>query len=90
MNVISPLLQIKNGQHPKGLRKVEFNFQKADLKNLIKTVPKYSVASIFQSLEKEIEIYNEFRINNFPKNIVLKSNLQKKVLEYFSDIKTKT
>ncbi|QGY42239.1 nucleotidyltransferase domain-containing protein [Maribellus comscasis] len=89
MNVISPLLQIKNNQLPKGMRKVEFNFEKADFNNLKKTVPEYEISSIIRSLEKEIELYNELRKKLYPGDVVLKNELQKKVMEYFTKIKTK-
>ena len=87
MNVISPLLQIKNNQLPKGLRKIEFNFETEDFEKLKKTVPKYEISSILLSLEKEIELYNELREKLYSNDIVLKNNLQQKVMEYLAKIK---
>ncbi|MEO5980386.1 MAG: nucleotidyltransferase domain-containing protein, partial [Chryseolinea sp.] len=55
--VIAPLLQIKNGRLPRGLRKVEFNLHKDDLKKLVRTVAEYNITSIFGVLENTIELY---------------------------------
>lgn len=44
--VIAPLLQIKNHQLPRGLRKVEFNFEDRDIDHLKTLVPLYSPHSI--------------------------------------------
>jgi hypothetical protein len=85
-NVLSPLLQIKNKQSPRGLRKIEQTFSKQDLQKLKETIPVYSLASISLSLEKSIKMYQELRNELFPKNIILRTETEIKCLEYFHSI----
>jgi hypothetical protein len=87
VNVTAPLLQIKNGNLPRGLRKVEFNFKRTDIDRLIETVPAYSAQKILSSLEKTINLYKELRQNLFTDRIVLHFETELKVLDYFYTIK---
>ena len=89
VNVLSPLLQIKNKQLPRGLRKVEQNFSQNELLELVKTIPVYSPESITLSLEKSIEIYRKLRNELFPKDIILRSETEKQCFEYFYDVKNR-
>lgn len=89
INVTAPLLQIKNGNLPRGLRKIEFNFKKTDIDRLSGTVPAYSAQDIFISLEKTIILYKELREILFPDSIVLHIETELKVLDYFYEIKNK-
>jgi len=87
INVIAPLLQIKNGHLPRGLRKIEFNFPKSDIDKLIETVPAYITRDIFNSLEKIIELYRDLRKNLFPDSVILKCDAERRVIDYFDEIK---
>lgn len=87
--VISPLLQLKNGQLPRGLRKIEFNIGPSDLKKLKKTVPEHNVQSIISSLENVIEMYLELKLELFPESIISAQNVQNRVMEYFEETKLK-
>jgi len=89
VNVIAPMLQIKNGNLPRGLRKVEFNFKKPDIDRLIETVPAYSERDIFTSLEKTIILYKELRESLFPDSIISHVETELKVLDYFYEIKNR-
>lgn len=82
VTVIAPLLQIKNGQLPRGVRRVEQNFPGEDVELLKKTIPTYSVASIAKSIETTIEIYQNLRQNLYPHNIILHKETEKKCLQY--------
>jgi predicted nucleotidyltransferase len=88
--IISPLLQIKNGQLPRGLRKAEFTFTKTDLKKLIETAPAYEPSSIFHSLEETIATYKELRKSVYPKSVIVNSQAETKVLTYLHQIKLKS
>lgn len=89
VNVISPLMQIKNGQLPRGLRKVEFNLASPDLENLKGTVPEYDISSIINSLEKTIQIYQELRIDLYPDSIDFNEKMREKTLEFLIETKKK-
>ena len=86
-SVISPMLQIKNGKLPRGLRKVERNFPKADLDKLVTTVPSYQTKSIFDSLENTIGLYIELRTKVFPATITLRTQTERRTLEYLKEVR---
>lgn len=85
--VISPMLQIRNGKLPRGLRRVEANFSKSDLDKLIATVPAYKIESIFDSLENTVSLYVELRKSIFPSTINLRTQTERRTLEYLKEIK---
>jgi predicted nucleotidyltransferase len=85
--VTSPLLQIKNGRLPRGLRKVEFNFQNDDLNKLVGTVPAYATESIFDSLDNTINLYRELRDLLYPSTIQRRTQTENKTLDYLDGIK---
>ncbi len=87
MNVLSPLLQIKNRQKPRGLRKIERTCRKEDLLKLQETVSTYSAESIALSLEKAIKLYRELRKELFKDNIILRKDTEKICIDYFDKIK---
>lgn len=89
VSVISPLMQIRNGQLPRGLRKVEFNFADTDLEKLKRTVPEYEVNSIVESLENVIQLYLELRKELYPGTVVFNEKVKEKTIEFFYEIKKK-
>lgn len=84
--VLSPLLQIKNKQLPRGLRKIEQTFNENDLSALKETVPFYSAQSIVDSLENSIELYKKLRTLLFNNNIIMQTETEKRCIEYFHEI----
>jgi hypothetical protein len=89
MHVLSPLLLMKNGHLPRGLRKVEFDLEPGDLEKLKETVADYNVSSIVVSLQKCIGLYHELREALYTDSIVLNELLEKNVNNYLSEIKLK-
>jgi hypothetical protein len=87
ITVTSPLLQIKNGRLPRGLRKVEFNFESDDLSKLIITVPTYTTESIFNSLDNTIKLYRELRELSYPPAVQLQIQTEQKTLGYLEKIR---
>ena len=83
MVVLGPLIHLKNGNLPRGVRKVEFEIDKNDYKGLKSTIPKYDRQSLLNSLQNSIELYRELRESLFDKNIKLQSRTEEKVMEYF-------
>lgn len=87
VNVLAPLLQIKNGQLPRGLRRIEQTFKENDLDNLKKTIPIYSADSLIESLAKSIEMYRNLRHSLFDDSITLHSDTETKCIQYFEKIR---
>lgn len=87
ITVIAPLLQLKNNQLPRGLRKVEFNFENSDLGRLKATIPKYEINSIIKSLENIMKLYQELRKKLFPDSIRLNEKLREKTAEFLIETK---
>jgi hypothetical protein len=82
VNVISPFLQLKNGQLPRGLRKVEFNFTAIDIKKLQATVPKYELNPIINALEETVALYLDLRKDLYPASVRLNEKLKVKTLQF--------
>jgi hypothetical protein len=87
VNVLAPLLQIKNRQLPRGLRRIEQTFNENDLNDLKNTIPSYSRDSIIDSLTKSIEIYRDLRLSLFTNSIILRTPTETRCIQYFERIK---
>jgi len=57
MLVIGPLMHIRNGNLPRGVRKMETQLPAADLELIKKTLPQYSGASFLESLAYTVALY---------------------------------
>ncbi len=89
MVVLGPLLHIKNGNSPRGVRKVETQIDISDFNHLKLTLPNYTRQSLLTSLKNSIDLYKSLRLFLFQKDTVLQSETEKKVMEYFNEIETK-
>lgn len=85
--VIGPLLHIKNGHLPRGVRKVETQLSPEDLELLRTTLPAYSRISLLSSLETMVTLYRQLRYQLFPDTVIRNLATEEKVMEYFSTIK---
>lgn len=88
MVVLGPLLQIKNGDRPRGVRKVEMNLTPDDLSKLKLTIAVYEQASIIAALQASIELYRDLRHYLFSDEIKMQAETELKVVEYLQLIKT--
>lgn len=59
--VIGPLIQLKNGRLPNGVRRLEMTATAEDLERLRQTVAVPDSASLMDSLEASIRLYTELR-----------------------------
>ncbi|MFH0733422.1 MAG: aminoglycoside 6-adenylyltransferase [bacterium] len=59
-NVIGPLLLLKNGKLPRGVRKIEFD-AKTELPVLLETIPTYDVQSCVRAIRTLIGLYLDLR-----------------------------
>lgn len=84
--VFGPLLHIKNDNLPRGVRKVETDLCPADLEKLKLTIPTYHRQSLLESLRNGVVLYRQLRRDLFDRNVILHSDTDKKVMNYFEKI----
>lgn len=89
MVVLGPLLHIKNGNLPKGVRKVETQLTHADLEQLCSTVAVHQHDSIITALKNAIVLYQALRTSLFEKDIQLHVHTEERVLAYLETIKAR-
>ncbi len=87
VNVVSSLLQIRNNQLPRALRKVEKLLSKPDFELLKSTIANYDKQSIIESLTNIINLYLNLRKELFHNDIVFRAETEKAVLNYFEGIR---
>ncbi|HNI90536.1 MAG TPA: aminoglycoside 6-adenylyltransferase, partial [Leptospiraceae bacterium] len=68
-NVLGPLLHMKYGSLPRGVRKLEFLLNEQDQTKLRATIPEYSFHSIKLAILTIIDIYKELQTTLFDKGI---------------------
>lgn len=90
MVVIGPLLHIKNGNQPRGVRKVETKLTSDDLEALTKTTSKLNAQDLVNALWKTMEIYENLRTHLFDSTIEQKTEAAKAVKMYLKEIEAKT
>ncbi len=85
--VLGPLIQVKNGDRPRGVRKVEMNLTPDDLSKLKLTIAVYEQASIIAALQASIKLYRDLRQHLFSEEIKMQAETELKVVEYLQLIK---
>jgi predicted nucleotidyltransferase len=88
--VLSPLLQVKNGLQPRGLRKVERTLSQSDMDMLVSTIAVYEPSSIFTSLTNAIELYRSLRKELFPAEINLQRKTEEKSMQNLKNVQEQT
>jgi hypothetical protein len=86
MVVFGPLLQIKNGRLPRGVRKVETDLAEEDFLDLRKTIPAYDRQALLGSLRHSVSLYRRLRNTLFDETIVLRQEAEDAVMRYFDEI----
>lgn len=89
MNVLAPLMQLKNKKKSKGLRKVERRLTAADLENLKITVSQYNRDSLVKGLDNAISVYRSLRRKLGSEQLQLQERAEKKSMSYFRELKGK-
>jgi hypothetical protein len=87
--VLAPLLQMKNGNLPRALRKVETKLSKDDFEALKTTVASYDKSSLFAALDNSIALYCCLRNDLFGDDIRLQDIAEEKVMGYLDTVKQK-
>jgi len=89
MVVFGPLLHIKNGNLPRGVRKVETELESEDLAKLKLTIPTYNRQALLDSLRNAVSLYRQLRTEMFDNNVSLQYDTDKKVMNYFDEIENR-
>ncbi|HYF03511.1 MAG TPA: aminoglycoside 6-adenylyltransferase [Patescibacteria group bacterium] len=89
MVVFGPLLHMKNGNLPRGVRRVETQLQREDFEKLKGTIANYDRVSLVRTLENSIELYKELREKLFDRNVNLQGETENRVMEFLKEIKEK-
>jgi len=89
MVVFGPLLHIKHGNQPRGVRKAETTLTNEGFSSLKSTVPVYDKAALLASLRKSVKLYRELRSSLYGEEINLASQTEKCVMEYFDLIENR-
>jgi hypothetical protein len=84
--VLAPLLQLKNKNQPRGLRKVEMQLPADDLELIKGTLAEHNKASVIQALENSISLYRSLR-PLVSATILLQSFAEKRSMEYLEQVK---
>jgi hypothetical protein len=84
--VFGPLVHIKNENLPRGMRRIE-QVNKTDLDALRSTIAIYDRSSLIKALENCITIYQDLQEKLYDDTIIRRVKTQKRVLEFFQEIK---
>jgi hypothetical protein len=87
MMVLGPLLHIKSGNLPRGVRKVETLIQEEDLNQLKLTIPEYNKQSLLESLGHAVTLYKKLRSALFEEKVMLQKDTEQSVMLFFEEIK---
>ena len=85
MVVFGPLLHIKNGNLPRGVRKVEKQLAAEDFEELKRTIPHYTKLSLIETLKNSVDLYRKLRTPLFDDSIQLQKGTESRVMEYFEE-----
>ncbi len=83
--VIGPLLLMKNGKLPRGVRKIEYDAPH-DLPLLLKTLPTYDAQDCIEALQVIIKLYLELREHHATTELIKHTEAEKYSKEYLVEI----
>lgn len=86
MVVLGPLLHIRNGNLPRGVRKVEMQLSSGDLNDLKQTLPVYERQSLIDSLRSSVDLYRKLRGFLFEDHILLHHDTEQRTMRYLDEI----
>ena len=90
MVVLGPLLHMKNGSLPRGVRKVETTLDPTDLNLLKQTIASYDRQQLLKSLRRSVALYNQLRIALYGPAVKLQESTEQKVMSYFDFIEKRS
>ena len=87
--VFGPLMHMKNGNLPRGVRRVETHLNPEDLVKLKRTIPSYERQSLLDTLKYCVLLYRELRTALYDDKVFLQKPAEKSVMLYFEEIEWK-
>lgn len=85
LTVLGPLLHIKNGNLPRGVRKAETQLPPEDLQLLRGTIGSDNKNSLVAALGNAVSLYRMLREKLFKDDIVLRDETENAVMKYFEE-----
>lgn len=86
--VIGPLILMKNGKLPRGVRRIEFDAPE-ELPLLVNTIPSYDIQSCIKALQVIIELYLDLREYHAKGNLIKNYQAERYSVEYLNEIAKK-
>lgn len=86
MVVFGPLLHLRNGNLPRGVRKVEMQLDPPDLAALKNTLAGHDNKSVMRSFGHAIDLYRRLRQDLFGKEIIRRASAEEHVMAYYHDM----
>lgn len=86
--VLGPMLHLKNANLPRGVRRIEISIEPDDLIQLTKTIALLNRASLLNSIEAAMHLYESLRDRLAPVTLQKNDAAQAAVRAYFAAVKT--
>jgi hypothetical protein len=87
--VFGPLMHIKNGNLPRGVRRVETHLEPEDLSKLKRTIPSYERQNLLDTLKYCVLLYRELRTALYDDRVFIQKPTELRVMLYFEEIERK-
>lgn len=82
MMVLGPLLHIKNGNLPRGVRKVEMQLPEADLQALKLTIAGHDKTALLAAIQNAVNLYQDLRSELYTDAVVRQVGTEERVVSY--------
>jgi hypothetical protein len=86
ITVLGPLLHIKHGNLPRGVRKVETKLSENDFQKLKGTIATHDKQSLMNALSNAILIYKDLRRELFDPTVICQQQAEKRVMEFYESL----
>ena len=87
MVVLGPLLHIRNGSLPRGVRRVEMTLPAGDLQALKRTVTNLEPSQLMAALQSSIDLYRSLRKELFTTEVHLYKETEERVMQFFEELR---
>ncbi|MFL5774535.1 MAG: aminoglycoside 6-adenylyltransferase [Flavisolibacter sp.] len=84
--VLAPMVRIRNGLLPKGIRRIEMDINADELDLLKLTLSEYDAASLFTAINNAASFYTSLRTELYEESVLLRKEAEEMVMDYVSVI----
>lgn len=85
--IFGPLLHIRNGHLPKGVRRVETALDTADLERLRSILAGDDKSSLIDAVQNAVKLYSDLRMELYGREIALQEATRERVMEFLQEMK---